>query len=597
MPQHQANSVPKVARRLVRSRRLAAELRRSGPFGPGAPAEPGAGDEYAPVRTTLDATIRPVGSGRYRRLGWAPGEAHLLRDDLGAAPAPDRAARRRSLLYAAHHTDVHVCDAQSPARLVGGESFGWVNPGSDSGHRPQETCTAQVFDALVQATNAVRTSPVSGAEMAWCVQTGDNTDNRTAAEVDWWLGVLNGTEIVPNTGLDGRYEGIQRSGWKAVWHPDRAGYDRRQREGFPHLPGFLDAAVAPFRPAGLDVPWFAVFGNHDQLFQGTFGEAAGPPHIGRLDALLRGGDRSPVSAAALVRAIALATVAGGDPERYARLQLGPGVLRVAADPDARRALPVEEYLARLLEPANAGAGPVGHGFGPEHLAAGTTWWSRPAGPGIQLVALDSCHHTSGDGGRLGPRQTAWLEAELQRHHSRWLDPTGRPVDGGPGAEDRLVIVASHHSSWTIDNTREDEVDPGPATDGAALVALLDRYPNVVLWLNGHSHEHRIAAHPRPGTGRGWWEVNTASAIDFGQQGRTIELFDNGDGTLSILSTVLDHRSDPAVPYRHPDGFTPARLASISRELAANDDRWFDPMDQLGGPEDRNAELILRSPLP
>src|SRR5699024_4404148 len=158
--------------------------------------------------------------------------------------------------------------------------------------------------------------------------------------------------------------------------------------------------------------------------------------------------------------------------------------------------------------------------------------------------LDTCNHTAGDGGAMGPRQTAWLEAELARHHTRWRDSSGRPVDGdGP---DRLVVLVSHHNSWTMANHRDDEYDPGPRTLGPDLVDLLDRFPNVVLWLNGHSHEHRIVPNRRTtpgggpaGDGDGWWEVNTASAIDFAQQGRTVELFDNADGTISILVTVLD----------------------------------------------------------
>ena len=94
-----------------------------------------------------------MGKDRYRRLAWAAGEPHLVRSDLGIDPRADRAATRRSLLYVAHHTDVHICDAQSPARLEGGETWAWVNPGSDGGHLPQETCTTQVLDQLVRATN------------------------------------------------------------------------------------------------------------------------------------------------------------------------------------------------------------------------------------------------------------------------------------------------------------------------------------------------------------------------------------------------------------------------------------------------------------
>ncbi len=143
MPAHDQNSVGDVVRRLRRSRALRADLRRSGPWADGLADHAGEGPGTQGW-TTVDATIRPLGTDRYRRLGWAPGEPHLLRTDLGIEPSAD--AVRRSLLYVAHHTDVHVCDTQSPARVEGSEAYGWVNPGSDSGHRPQETCTTQVLD-------------------------------------------------------------------------------------------------------------------------------------------------------------------------------------------------------------------------------------------------------------------------------------------------------------------------------------------------------------------------------------------------------------------------------------------------------------------
>ena len=127
----------------------------------------------------------------------------------------------------------------------------------------------------------------------------------------------------------------------------------------------------------------------------------------------------------------------------------------------------------------------------------------------------------------------------------------------------------------MDNRHDDPVDPGPRTLGPDLVAMLARFPNVVLWVNGHSHEHKTLVHRGSAPGSGCWEVDTASGIDFSQQGRTFELVDNADGTMSILVTVLDHAAPPAVDHRKGSGWTTEELASISRELAANDDRWID----------------------
>ena len=122
MPNHQANSPGDVARRLRRlaaARRAQQQARRRQGGAPlPSPLEAPGGVESAPdVRTTVDATIRPTGSGRFRLLDWAPGEPHVVHPASGIEPAPDRARRRRSLLYFAQHTDTHLCDSQAPARL------------------------------------------------------------------------------------------------------------------------------------------------------------------------------------------------------------------------------------------------------------------------------------------------------------------------------------------------------------------------------------------------------------------------------------------------------------------------------------------------
>ena len=59
------------------------------------------------------------------------------------------------------------------------------------------------------------------------------------------------------------------------WHPagPRSASDRdryRTEYGFPTLPKLLDAARRPFTAAGLNIPWYTCFGNHDGLAQGNF---------------------------------------------------------------------------------------------------------------------------------------------------------------------------------------------------------------------------------------------------------------------------------------------------------------------------------------
>jgi hypothetical protein len=136
--------------------------------------------------------------------------------------------------------------------------------------------------------------------------------------------------------------------------------------------------------------------------------------------------------------------------------------------------------------------------------------------------------------------------------------------------------------------------------GPAVRDLLLRYPNVVLWVNGHTHRNTVLAHPRSGIGSsvpgGFWEVNTAAHIDWPQQARVIELVDNRNGTLSVYGTLVDH----AGPISWGSNPTSAlQLAALSRELGAND--WQNPATpanedgRRGALEDRNVELLVPAP--
>ncbi len=127
----------------------------------------------------------------------------------------------------------------------------------------------------------------------------------------------------------------------------------------------------------------------------------------------------------------------------------------------------------------------------------------------------------------------------------------------------------------------------------AFEAFLQRFPNVILWINGHTHTNRVWSHPDPsGRSGGFWEVNTAAHVDYPQQARTVELFDNGDGTLSIVGVMLDHSDAEDISYG-PD-WDPVSLAAMSLELAANDPA-LDADFRLGTPSDRNVELLIRKP--
>ncbi len=54
-----------------------------------------------------------------------------------------------------------------------------------------------------------------------------------------------------------------------------------------------------------------------------------------------------------------------------------------------------------------------------------------------------------------------------------------------------------------------------------LRAVLLAHPCVVAWLNGHTHVHAVSA-ITDGSGAGFWQITTASHIDWPQQARIVE---------------------------------------------------------------------------
>jgi hypothetical protein len=155
-----------------------------------------------------------------------------------------------------------------------------------------------------------------------------------------------------------------------------------------------------------------------------------------------------------------------------------------------------------------------------------------------------------------------------------------------------VIVFSHHTSTTMSNPLVlSGGDPSLRVLGAAVTSYLLSQPRVIAWVNGHTHVNKITPHARADGSGGFWEINTASHIDFPQQARLIEVADNADGTLSIFTTIVDHAG--AVDYAGNLGTTVA-LAGLARELSANDPQ-NDRASHQGTLADRNTELLLPTP--
>ena len=176
---------------------------------------------------------------------------------------------------------------------------------------------------------------------------------------------------------------------------------------------------------------------------------------------------------------------------------------------------------------------------------------RSTQPGIRFYVLETSRAAGKALGHVGPDQLRWLKKELEEH-PRFLS-----------------IVVSHHPIGHIEEGGED------------LLNLLLDQSQVVALLCGHDHRHCIRAFSnelRPGSG--FWQIQTASLIDYPQQGRILEIFDRGNGTGAIRTFVFNQQAKGQL----------GENARASFRSAAEE-----TFDGSGSAQDRNVELLFQMP--
>lgn len=523
-------------------------------------AEPGAASSADTAGTTLarvGVPGRPDKKG-YRRLVEGRGWPLYVREELAAARST-RESTRTGLASFVQLTDIHIADVQSPAR------FEYVHPLQGPAYRPQEALGTQGAVALVKRINSLSGGPFTGRAFDCVVSTGDNTDNHEVIELEWYQRLLAGGTITPNTGHPTRFEGVQSDGSALYYRPERDAPDQYKDRGFPTVPGLLHAAIQRHASPGLDMRWYSVFGNHDDQMLGTVpNNLVDWLYLGDVKFDLPGTDPT---VAAIARAL------GSDPSSVlpllSKLRTTGPTLPATAD-SRRRPYSPREFIRRHFDPSITGAGPVGHGFADPD---GPSWYRFQIAPGVLGIAMNTTNSLGIADGSISQKQLAWIEQQIRSH------------------ADQLVIVFSHHTSTTMTAKLPNPETPGQAQfDGKHLVERLKAHPNVIAWVNGHTHDNAVTPHRGSTPRHSFWEINTASHIDFPQLARIIEVTDNKDGTVSIFTPLIEAEG----PYTaDPSNLTQQGLASLYREFSLND---IHLEDRAGTAADRNCELLLANPL-
>jgi metallophosphoesterase (TIGR03767 family) len=581
-------------------------------------------------QSTTQQRIVPDGASGFAQLGMGPGEPYTVRDGGFGAPQAGRESRRVSIAYFGQLSDFQLADEESPARVE------FLDPGGspvEAAYRPWEALEPFIDDAMIRQVDAFAgASPVasgdgSRATMSFAIDTGDSADSQQLNEAEWVRTLLEGGTLDPNSGIDptgythslcppvgvpgaaeaARYTGVQdysdyNEGLSPYFYdPDEP---RGAAAGWPEYPGLMDRAQEPFAAAGLSVPSYVAFGNHDGLVQGnqaanaSFEQVATgcmKPMEGALGSFGGLADLSPASLEGLL------------------LSNPTAVSLVPPDPDRR-------YVskAQFKQVFEEGSQADGHGFGDvdpaeEDASNGAAgYYSFVPTPGLRMVALD----TVCEGGVTGP----CADGNVDDPQFRWLEGVLEKAT----AADQLVVIFSHHAIPSLTANVPDEAAPpctgpdshghdaNPGCDvdprdsqpihlGDDMVTLLHRYPNVIAWVAGHSHVNDVTPYPSA-DGHGFWSIRVAAEADWPQQARLLQVFDNRDGTLSIFGTIVDHASEATAPAPGTDASTlaPADLASIGRTLSYNDAQTGaracspEPCGE-GEPEDRNVELLVTDP--
>lgn len=552
----------------------------------------------------------------------------VTRNDLADGA---RAGNAELMLRFLHYTDDHIIDDEGQA-INGASVTDAVYPLFESAQRMQEEYSDEVLnDIITRSNDCMRTYPAE-----FMIVTGDSADLTTVGEVRRFIDNLDGTydqmsafekacvakfpagtsQAVLNqacTRFTGRgvpdsqsedpdvddltYQFTLTRTLRQILnqlaaqfgHDDSGGIDPA-RQTLTRTPGMPQVLRCHEGEEGcinqaLKTPWYVAFGNHDGYLRGT-------------------------------------------------LALGFGINEVSLLTSGRHHMMRQnEFIQEFFETRSQ---PVGHGF---HLAdqarredsdpRNDGYYAFDAGGGkFRMIVLNTIidgtdprlptdlvrNPLALSDGTVDKVQFEWMQAELQK---AWNAK-------------QLVMVFSHHPDLTFAEFGIFAQAVPLDMTAAQVNAELAGWPNVLAWVAGHTHLHRVRPFAvTPGEGgalagsngaistpvtcrkagvaadgkphcRGFWQVETASLIDYPQEQRLIEVFDNRNGTGTLRGPVLTHGFERSRKLAEADDrcqfflLDPASWSRLPTDGGIDAVCGFGRTRQ-GEAGDRNVELTFRMP--
>lgn len=324
----------------------------------------------------------------------------------------------------------------------------------------------------------------------------------------------------------------------------------------------------------LEIPWYIAFGNHDGYLRGT-------------------------------------------------LAINPGPNELLFASGRHYMLHQHEFIDEFFQ-TQSQPGPIGHGF---HMVdearknddddRNDGYYAFSAGDDkFRMIVLNTI--LDGTDPRLPEalvrNPLALSDGTLDRKQFEWMQ--GQLEQAAQAGQ--LVMVFSHHPDLTFAEFGTfAALIPPQEVKVAELDAELASWPNVIAWVAGHTHLHRVRAFKvSDGVGsngeieapveckvagacKGFWQIETASLIDYPQEQRLFEIFDNGDGTGTIRAPVLTHDFEKSRRLAEADDRCQLYLTDPST-LIGGSDAGMDIVcgqgrTRQGTPEDRNVELMFAMP--